>query len=153
MALFNFVTGRHIYILQIVYLNFHNYRELQWIVIPLQVIGSVLEFFPSLAGGRLWWGQDWSLACTHSPCPCTSPLGISLLPDLAPLPFSTCQALKRALLTLPPDSFLLLCKLIHVENNLCFPLSRELNFSPRKGSNNLIDTKLLVNEISCLIPL
>ena len=54
---------------------------------------------------------------------------------------------------LPLCSFLVLCKLIHIENDVCFPLSRELYFSPTKGSDSLIFTKWLVNEISCLIPL
>lgn len=52
---------------------------------------------------------------------------------------------------LPLDSFHFLCKLIHIENNLCFPFSRELNFSPSKRSDYLVYTKLLENEISCLI--
>lgn len=79
------------------YTSFHNYRELKLMMTLLWIPGSVLEFFPSLAGGRWWQG---SLAFSLPFCPCISPLGISLLPGFVPLPISTCQMPRRALYSL-----------------------------------------------------
>ena len=91
---------------------------------------------------RLWRRQAW-------------PLGISR-PGLIPPPFSTCQTPKRALFMLLLESFLLLCKLIHIENLLYSPLSREgiSVTSPLVKDLTASFTLNLINEdISHLIPL